>query len=234
MSKQSSLPLLQTYKDIVRDRPDLFQVPVGGFEILTSDEEIRDAEKTVEDDLVRNGLHAEWARVGVAFEDQYNLILRDAVRFPDESLGTYYRILMKSGDPCGSAVLPVYGGKIQLLRHYRHATQAWHLEIPRGARADGGGSLVAAARDELFEEMGGVPESLIDLGVLHSSSGLTQESFQLYLGNLSKVGLPNINEGIAEIVSCSLAEFERAIAYGEITDAFTISAFARARLRGLF
>ena len=224
---------LDQYRFFARQNAHLFETPPGGMEILFADADIAEAERRVAERLDRRGLPSEWARVGVAFEDQYTMILRDAVRFPDGAPGTYFRVLVKSGDPVGSAVLPVYDGQIQLIRHFRHSTRRWQLEIPRGAREYPGEPLDVTARQELEEEIGGTASQLIDLGPVHTSTGLTRESFQLFLASLIGIGRPNLNEGIAEIVPISLHEIESLIATGELTDSLTIAAYARAKLRRL-
>ena len=224
---------LDRYRSFVRQNAHLFETPPGGMEILFDDADIAEAERRVAERLARCGLPSEWAQVGVAFEDQHTMILRDAVRFPDGVPGTYFRVLVKSGDPVGSAVLPVYEGQIQLIRHFRHSTRRWQLEIPRGARKYPDEPLDVTARQELEEEIGGIASQLLDLGPVHTSSGLTRESFQIFFAELAGIGRPNLNEGIAEIVPISLHELERLIATGELTDSLTIAAYTRAKLRRL-
>src|SRR5437588_7157470 len=67
--------------------------PEGGFTILMNEAEIREAEATVVQRLQAIGLPAEWAQVGIVYQDQYGMILRDAVRFPSGALGTYIRFI---------------------------------------------------------------------------------------------------------------------------------------------
>ena len=104
----------------------------AAFSVMTDLTSIRIAEEAAAAELRAVGSPAGWATVGVMFEDRYFLLLRDAVRFPDGSLGTYIRIGSRNPDSAGVAILPLLEEKVVLVRHYRHATQSWHLEIPRG------------------------------------------------------------------------------------------------------
>ena len=101
-----------------------------GIVILLNEDEIRKAETSVARRLEAQGLPAEWARVGTAFRDQRIFLLRDAVRFPGNTLSTYSRLISEEDDPHGIIILPVYQQQILLIRHFRHAIRTWHLEIP--------------------------------------------------------------------------------------------------------
>lgn len=125
------------YLALVRARPELFRNPEGAaFVILLDEAEIRQAEAHVAGLLAKVGAPKEWAEVGIAFRDQYVLLLRDAVRFADGSLGTYIRMVAPENSFQGVAILPVWQRQVLLIRHFRHATRAWHLEVPRGFGSD--------------------------------------------------------------------------------------------------
>jgi ADP-ribose pyrophosphatase len=65
------------YFDLVKRYPDRFTNVQGGIEILLDPAAITQVEQIVAARLVQQGLPPEWAEVGVAFQDQYMLILRD-------------------------------------------------------------------------------------------------------------------------------------------------------------
>ncbi|MGP3928192.1 hypothetical protein [Streptomyces sp. 8N616] len=67
----------------------------------------------------------------MVYEDAYVMLLRDPVRFPDGRTGTYIRSVSAMQEP-GCVVLPLLGGEVVLLEHFRHATRSWHWEVPRG------------------------------------------------------------------------------------------------------
>src|SRR5260221_12364143 len=96
------------------------------------------------------------------------MILRDAVCFPDGRLGIYSRMVGDSTP--GVIVLPIYQGPVLLIRHFRHATRTWHIEIPRGFGTKSFSSEENAFR-ELEEEVGATVSRLVSLGYVYSDTG---------------------------------------------------------------
>ena len=172
-----------------------------------------------------------WAKVGIVFEDQYIQVLRDAVEFPGGHRGTYIRILSKQGEFTGVAVLPILKDKIVLLRHFRHATRAWHFEIPRGF-VDKNESCDEAAIREVSEEIGVVPTKLTTIGGLHPNTGLFKEYVVLFQADIDKIGSYDEVEGIESVEVVSVLKLNKMIENGQITDSFTISALLLAQVRG--
>jgi ADP-ribose pyrophosphatase len=223
---------LQRYFDFVRRYPQRFTNDPDGIEILLDPEQIAEAEHAVEEKLQRAGLPLEWAKVGVAFQDQYLLIVRDAVRFPDGSLGTYFRMTsMEEGVP-GVVILPFYRNKIILERHYRHGPRTWLIEIPRGF-GEPGLTPEENARREIQEEIGATVSRIESLGTLYVNSSMIGGYDCLFYAELDSLGDFEKGEGISGILQVSLSEFERMIAANEITDGFTLAAYARAKAKGL-
>ena len=184
------------------------------------------------DRFAAQSLPREWARAGIFYEDPYIILLRDAVIFPDGKPGLYHRVIARHDEPTGVAVLGRYDEKFVLVRHFRHPSRAWHLEIPRGAvGADEDPGHIAHL--EISEEIGGTIGSLVRLGLLHGASALMRHSVVLVYAELQSIGTPALGEGIADILLVSPSELERMIAEGAITDSFTVAAAYHARLRGL-
>lgn len=227
------VPDLESYLAFAVSHPELFHNPAGAaFTILLDEDGITRAEQQAAARLLARGEPASWARVGIVYEDQYLCILRDAVRYADQSLGTYIRVIESGGDPAGVVILPVLGDDVLLIRHFRHATRQWHLEVPRGG-AEGGSCSADDARRELTEEIGADIGELVSLGSFYPDSGLANGIVALFLARVTAYGTPERIEGISEVVPTPLAELERLIATGEMTDGFTLAAYARARARGL-
>jgi len=223
---------LRAYLAFAKAHPELFSNPDrGGFSILLNEVEIREAEAQQANRLKANGGSADWAQVGIAFEDQYLILLRDAVRFPDGSRGTYIRLLSSNPRVLGVAILPVYEGKVLLIRHFRHATRTWHVEIPRGFGTVSNSQ--ASAREELWEEIRATFAGLIDLGEVYPNTGISSERVALFYAQIAEYGQPEADEAIAEIVPTPIPEFERMIGDGEVTDGFALATYARAKARGL-
>ena len=229
----SATDSLVRYRALVAERPELFwSPPSGAFTILLDDVDIKRTEALTAERLAARSLPRFWARVGVVYEDAYVVVLRDAVRFPDGHLATYIRILSCTAEPSGVAVLAMHEGNVLLLRHFRHATRAFHLEIPRGFRTPDL-SIADAARGEILEEVGANITNLVPLGSVHVDTGLEARVVELFCAAIDALRVPEAHEAIEAFAPVSVVELERMIRDAEITDSFTIMAFARARLRGL-
>ena len=88
--------ILAEYLAFSEAHPERFMnPPEGGFTILLKEAEISEVEAYMSQKLQAKGLPTEWSRVGIAYQDQYGMILRDAVRFPGGALGTYIRFIGK-------------------------------------------------------------------------------------------------------------------------------------------
>jgi ADP-ribose pyrophosphatase len=223
---------VERYRSLLADRPVLAQNLPGGIDVITDPVEKARIESTMAERFAAQGMPRDWARAGVFYEDPYLILLRDAVIFPDGKPGLYHRVIARNDEPTGVAILARYRGDFVLLRHFRHPSRAWHLEIPRGA-VGGDEDPAQMAQVEISEEIGGTIRSLHRLGLLHGASALMRHSVVLVYAELEAIGTPAIGEGIAEIVLVSPDELERMIADGAVTDAFTIAAAYHARLRGL-
>lgn len=219
------------YDALMKARPDLFQTPDGGMPVLTDPTEIAAAECEVGARLQAEGKPAEWASVGVHYEDDYYMLLRDAVRFLDGSLGIHHRMMGKGGNPSGVAVLCEFEGRYLLLRHFRHATRQWHLEIPRGAPMQGL-SLEETVRAELAEEAGAVVEEVVELSRVHTTTSLFAAPVAIFFARLKSIGRPAKEEGIGGLLMVSVKEFENLVRTGELADSMALAAFCLARLRG--
>jgi ADP-ribose pyrophosphatase len=220
------------YDDIRAAFPAAFTNPPGApIEVLLDPADVAAAEQAASKALAEEGMPTSWARTGVAYQDQYMVILRDAVRMPNGRLGTYIRTI-ESGQGSGVVVLPRHRGKVVLIRHFRHSTRSWHLEIPRGFGA-AGHTAEGSARRELREEIGVTPNTLNSLGVVYPDSGLHGAAVHLFYAEIEDT--PSINdeeEGIEAIHFVTPDDLRRLIRDGEINDGFTVAAYTRAVLRG--
>jgi ADP-ribose pyrophosphatase len=220
------------YRALIEMYPDLFRNPPGAaFEILLDEADIQRAEQRMRELLGKAGAPPEWSRVGIAFRDQYVLVLRDAVRYIDGSLGTYIRAVDPRPASPGVVVLPLWRGQVLMIRHFRHATRSWHLEIPRGAGL--APDPHESAHRELAEEIGASGVRLIELGEIYPDTGLTNSRVALFCAEVESYNAPEAIEGITEILPTSVAQFEEMIRDGELEDGFLLAAYARAKTRKL-
>lgn len=226
----------QEYFAFAERNPELFINPPGAiFTILLDEHEIDQVEEGARERLRAKGRPEAWARVGIAYQDQYLMILRDAVRFPDGSTNTYIRVVDPEGGAHGVIVLAVHQGNVLLLNHFRHATRHWHLEIPRGF-GEPGLSGEENARRELEEEVGATAEHvtrIVPLGGLHPDTGSGTEADYMFFAELNGYEHPDEHEAIAEIRPVPIADFEEMIRTDQITDGYTLAAYARAKAKGI-
>jgi ADP-ribose pyrophosphatase len=223
--------MITGYDALRAGAPEAFGNPPGAaFEILTDPVLREQAAASVASLLRRDGLPPESGGIGLLYRDQYIALVRDAVRFRDGSIGGYLRIL--PAGPPGAAILPLIGDRVALLRHFRHATRQWHWEIPRGFGMPGE-SASQTARRELAEEIGADAAELVPLGSLDADTGLSSARAELFLARSDRAPAAETLEGVDSVRLIGLPEFGRMIRDGDITDSFTIAAFARARTRDL-
>lgn len=219
------------YFAFAEDHPALFTNPPGaGFVILLDKDEIREAEVQTAHRLKTKHLSTELAQVGIVYQDQYRMIIRDAVRFPNGLLGTYVRIVRDG--VAGVIILPVYQEHILLIRHFRHATRTWHLEIPRGF-GEKDFSSEENARRELEEEIRATISHLVSLGQVYPDAGALSEYNDFFYAEVGSYGELEANEAIVELLPIPIPEFERMIRENEINDGFTLTAYALAKAKGL-
>lgn len=226
---------LKMYFQWMQKAPHLFTNDGARIVIIREEERIREWERQRQAELKARGAPVSWASIGVVLDDPHIVVLRDLVEFPGGYRNGYIRIynraLLENGT-AGVAVLPVKDEKILLIRHYRHATRSSHWEIPRGF-GQPGVDAPTQARKEIEEEIEGVVESLVDLGILYNNTGLEGNPIHLFLARLASAGRVEREEAIETYRWVSLEALEQMIAEGEINDGFTLAAYTRARLKGL-
>ncbi len=226
---------LENYFAWMQKVPHLFTNDGAGIVIIRDLECIREWEKQKQAELRARGAPISWSKIGVVLDDPYIIALRDLVEFPGGYRNGYIRIynraLLENG-AAGVVVLPIKDEKILLIKHYRHATRSSHWEIPRGFGQPGVDAPTQAIK-EISEEIEGVVESLVDLGILYNNTGLEGNPIHLFLARLASVGQVEHQEAIEIYRWVSLERFEQMIADGEINDGFTLAAYTRARLKGL-
>jgi len=216
------------YLELRRAEPDLFRNPAGGIEILLAPPAIEAARKHARDVRAAAGQDTSDLRAGLLAHDPYMTIVRDAVRFPDGSMGLHNRIVERRS----VAVLPLLDGDPVIIRTFRHGLRDWSLEFPRGA-VEGSESREDAARRELKEEIGANVVALTSVGDFTPGGSSLSIISSLYVARIDGFGAPQRAEAIAEVRAVPVGELEELIVSGEIIDGFTLSLFARARLRGL-
>lgn len=216
---------IMRYLQFQRTHPVLFQNDFSGkgIDILQEYSEI----KVLKDNL-NKGSDDNILKLGVVYEDQYITIIKDAVRFPTGEIGTYIRCLNNIHNyKKGVVIFPMFEDNIILIKHFRHATRQWHLEIPRGYGEINQTDEQNAHR-ELFEETGCVATRMLSLGSMFADTGLYGNETLLFFATVEKVGQNyDEKEGINEIMKLSITDFKNFVRENKITDNYTLAAFAK-------
>lgn len=130
------------------------------------------------------------SRIGVVCEDPFWLWIRDAVISPQGYRHRYNRIVWKCDlDRIGgAAALPIIceNGmkKVCFQLAFRHATDSWELEMPRGG-SKAGETSEDTARREIREETGYETDLLVYLGSITPDSGLTASVVPIFTGEVT-------------------------------------------------
>ncbi|MEU8231554.1 NUDIX hydrolase [Actinoplanes sp. NPDC048967] len=225
---------LARYDELRAERPQLFvNPPDAAYEIVFD----QAGQNRVADESAAKlravGKPEEYGDIGVIYEDSFVIGVRDAVRFRDGRMGPYIRVLGAVAGT-GAAVMPVLpDGRIVLIRHFRHDPRSWRWEIPRGFAEPGADGVTTAGR-ELTEELG-VPVGQVELLGRFANGA---ESDEIFLARLDVPELPAEGtrdaflEGIDDVRLVTREQLEAMMVAGEMTDSFTLAAYAFAVARG--
>jgi ADP-ribose pyrophosphatase len=213
----------------MQERPEWFcNDPRGGITILTSDAEVNEACREAEKFRAAHGISVADVRAGLLAHDPYMTVVRDAVRFPDGSLGLYNRFIETSP----VAVLPLLDDRPVMMSVFRHGLRGWSLEFPRGGCNEGESAEAGAIR-ELHEEIGAETLKLIPLGEFTPGGSSLSIRARLFAAEIHGIGGYDILEGVEDVRAMDVATVEQKILSSEIIDGFSLALFTRARLAKL-
>jgi len=145
--------LLARYPSKLKREGDLNDYKKGTYQILYDIQEIKSVQKEVYQRLYSklslqslspaeaHAMAMRFSRPGMVCEDQFWIWIRDAVISPQGYRHTYNRMIWKSHleRTGGAAALPILSfsdstdKKVVLQLAFRHATNSWEFEMPRGA-----------------------------------------------------------------------------------------------------
>jgi ADP-ribose pyrophosphatase len=132
--------------------------------------------------------------------------------------------------PGGAAAVAVdAGGRVCLIRQFRHAAGGWIWELPAG-KLEPHESPLATARRELLEETGCSARLWSALGACLSSPGVFTETVHLFLARELEPGA--LAHEASELIEVRWLDLEAACARvldGDICDAKTALGLLRAR-----
>ncbi len=130
--------------------------------------------------------------------------------------------------PGAVGIVPVLpGGRVALVRQYRHGPRQRTLEIPAGT-LEPGEPPEACARREIEEEIGWRAGKLEPLGVMYPSPGICTEVIHLFAATeLTETrARPEPDEDI-DVEKYSVSAIKEMIVDGRVRDGKTVTAIAR-------
>ena len=159
-------------------------------------------------------------------------VTRATIAAPDGA--TYEREVVHH--PGAVAVVPVLddGRTVVLVRQYRSALDSLVLEVPAGKCDVAGEAPEVTAARELEEEVGYRAARMEQLCVIHNSPGFSDERVVIFLADGLEAGTASphgVEEQHMAVEHASLADTDRLIADGRITDAKTVVGLLLARDR---
>lgn len=156
---------------------------------------------------------------GIVHEDNYIMLIKDRVRFPDGREGGY-ACLINQGELAGSSgvvMIPIWAGSVVFIRIFRHATRSWEWELPRGFH-EAGLTEMENSRKEIREELGVDAATTRKIGDFNANSGLLTGLIGVYVVELSIFPSSGGNSQTAE----SITELRLALNPGCVTSSQTI------------
>jgi ADP-ribose pyrophosphatase len=161
--------------------------------------------------------------LGVVSEDDWYVVLRDLVEFPNGQPGAYVRFVCKRGgfqNAANVAIVPCFGSRVLISRQFIHRDRTWHWQTPRGFGEPGLSAEDNAAK-ELMEEIGcvarrfqridrGTSDCAVFLAVLPMEVRLPPSLVEFEIDDIEWITLPELRYRILE---------------GTVTDPETMLAF---------
>ncbi len=141
-----------------------------------------------------------------------------------------YKIVQHSG---AVAIVAIDNAKMAFVWQTRPAVKSKMLEIPAGTMEPGEEPLECAVR-ELEEETGCKAETWTKLGACHMAPGYSTEVIHMFLAEDLTHGEQNLDDTEdIQVRWISIADLDKMVNSGEITDAKTLAAFLYLRIRGV-
>ncbi len=207
----------ERYMELQKERPECFEN--SGTITIEFDEEVVKAfeQKTGK-------------TIGIVYESDFNIMVVDLVYDAAGNYFSYERMLpaVKRG---AVVCVPKWNDRFVLLWQYRHALRDYQYAFPRGYASEGC-SPEENAKKELMEELEAPVSTVEYLGGIVPDSGLAGGEVSVYLCEIENYALHQGYEGIENVRMVTAKELEDMIAKGQITDGFTLGAYAFLKVRG--
>ena len=141
----------------------------------------------------------------VKFDGRILKLKVDSVQLPDGSTSSREVVCHN----VGAGILPLSkDGKVALVKQFRYPYKEVIYEIPAG-KIDAGETPYQAVERELFEEVGGKSDNIIDLGIIYPSPGYTNEKIYIFLAQNTIFEQQKLDEG--EFLEVEYFDFDKVL-----------------------
>ncbi len=159
------------------------------------------------------------------FEGRVISVRSDTVRMPGGAIAV--RDVVEHPGAVGVVVLDD-DDRLIMIRQYRHPVRAYMWELPAGLLDEAGESALSAAQRELFEEVGLRAARWNVLVDVHSSAGMTDEAYRVYLARDVSAKAEDFVPGVHEEADMEekwlqLDDAVAAVLAGEITNGLAVA-----------
>jgi 8-oxo-dGTP pyrophosphatase MutT (NUDIX family) len=155
-------------------------------------------------------------------------VVQDELVMPSGQIGKYTFV---ERAPTVIILAETAAQELYLVGQYRYPTKQFSWEFPRGTMENKSSDFLAAAKQELLEEVGIEAKNWQALGSFFVNNGLSNQiAYVFYATDLEeKESHPDFTEFLTA-KKMKLEDLEKEIAAGAIQDAPTIAAFYKLRL----
>lgn len=212
---------IDAYLTLLDNYPHLADNSDGQLEIITDKDTLYQQQELLYKAADQSSRPREWYDIGIVAQDQWVLVLRDLVRFPNGACGGYLRKINRisqlelSGKDV--VVLTEVDGKLLLMKHFRHDDRKWHWECPRGY-GEPNLSPVENALKEIAEETG---LTVLDIRQLNPESEQMSYFFARCTGSCINT---DGTEAISEYILADISKIREMLHSGQLDDPYTIRA----------
>jgi NUDIX domain. len=166
------------------------------------------------------------------YRNQWMLLKEDRIERADGSQGIY-SVIEK---PDFAVIVPVMNGNLWVVEQYRYPLGKRTIELPQGSwELSPHADPVEVARGELAEETGLAARQMTQIGYQKLAQGYSSQGYHIWFATDFIQGEQRL-DAEEQGLGCRqmpIAEFERLIADGQISDATTVTAFLLAKLKGV-
>jgi 8-oxo-dGDP phosphatase len=169
------------------------------------------------------------ARSRIVYENPWMTVHEDEIIRADGSRGLYSYV----EKPDFALIIPLERDGVWLIEQYRYPVRRRSWEFPQGTFPPGvAGSAEDLARAELVEETGFRAGSLMWIGRLGCAQGMSSQGFNVWLAQDLVPGEHRREHEEQDMCQqwFGMAEFERMIRAGTITDNASVAAYALLKL----